>query len=62
MQLCHGYDAENFPFVIARDFSRKKLFLVNVNSQKHVPLINLKDCVDEYTIWDIQQSSKFAAP
>jgi hypothetical protein len=42
MQLCHGFDAENFPFIVATDFDNAKVFLVNVNTQKRVPLINLK--------------------
>ena len=42
MQLCHGYDKENFPFVIANDGDDAKVFLVNVSTQKRVPLINLK--------------------
>jgi hypothetical protein len=42
MQLCHGFDKENFPFVISRDSDYAKVFLVNVNTQKRIPLINLK--------------------
>ena len=42
MQLFYGYDKENFPFVIATDSDRAKVFLVNVNTQKRIPLINLK--------------------
>jgi hypothetical protein len=36
MQLCHGYDKENFPFVIATDSDKAKVFLVNVNTQNRV--------------------------
>ena len=42
MQLLHGYDEDHFPFVIATDASQTQVFLVNVNTEKRVPLINLK--------------------
>ena len=42
MQLCHGYHQENFPFIIANDRDKSQVFLVNVNTEKKVPLINLK--------------------
>ena len=48
MQLCHGYNKKNFPFVIAMDEFHDKVFLVNVNTQKRVQLISLKKL---YT-WD----------
>ena len=61
MQLCHGYDEVNFPFVIATDQSMAQVFFVNVNTQRRVPLIKLKQIHKEDRIWDIQQTSKFAA-
>ena len=69
MQLLHGYDEVNFPFVIASDgddlqeFFAKfnyQVFLVNVNTQKRVPLLNLKE-FGSSKIKDIKQTSKFAA-
>ena len=54
MQLCHGYHQENFPFVIAADVDRAKVFLVNVNTEKKVPLINLKQVHKFDKILDIQ--------
>ena len=46
MQLLHGYDEVNFPFVIATDsYDWKQVFLVNVNTQVRLPLINLNDCI-----------------
>ena len=60
MQLLHGYDEVNFPFVIASDDANYQVFLVNVNTQKRVPLLNLKDC-NNSRIGDIKQTSKFAA-
>jgi hypothetical protein len=53
MQLFNGYDKENFPFVIATDGNRAKVFLVNVNTQKRVPLINLKQVHKFDKIYDI---------
>ena len=53
MQLFYGYDKENFPFVIATDSDRAKVFLVNVNTQKRVPLINLKKVHEWDAIYDI---------
>ncbi len=53
MQLFHGYDKENFPFVIAIDGDNAKVFLVNVNTQKRVPLINLKKVHKWDKIYDI---------
>ena len=61
MQLCHGYDEVNFPFVIATDESMAQVFLVNVNTQRRVPLIKLKQIYENDRISDIQQTSKFAA-
>ena len=60
MQLCHGYDEDKFPFVIATDFVGTQVFLVNVNTQQRVLLINLKDCINS-RLGDIKQTSKFAA-
>ena len=54
MQLCHGYHQENFPFVIANDIDQDKVFLVNVNTEKRVPLINLKQVHKFDMITDIQ--------
>ena len=45
MQLLHGYDEVNFPFVTAVDYWEKQVFLVNVNTQKRVLLLNVKDCI-----------------
>ena len=61
MQLCHGYDEVNFPFVIATDESMAQVFFVNVSTQRRVPLIKLKQIHKNDRIWDIQQTSKFAA-
>ena len=60
MQLCHGFDAVNFPFVLATDNLRAQVFFVNVNTQQRVLLINLKDCINS-RLGDIKQTSKFAA-
>ena len=60
MQLLHGYDEVNFPFVIASDGYNYQVFLVNVNTQKRVPLLNLKE-FGSSKIKDIKQTSKFAA-
>jgi hypothetical protein len=62
MQLCHGYDKENFPFVIATDGGNAKVFLVNGNTQKRVPLINLKKVHKWDCICDIWQTSKLHDP
>ena len=62
MQLCHGYDEENFPFVIATGELRLQVFLVNVNTQKKVPLIDIKKVHDLDAIYDIQQTSKLHDP
>ena len=62
MQLCHGFDAVNFPFVLATDNLRAKVFFVNVNTKKRVPLINLKKVHVLDNIMDIQQTSKFHDP
>ena len=47
MQLLHGYDEVNFPFVIATKYDLgsfdKLVFLVNVDTQVRMPLINLED-------------------
>jgi hypothetical protein len=59
MQLCHGYDEVNFPFLIATDYDMAKVFLLNINTQKRVPLIQLKQIYKYDGIWDIQQTSKF---
>ena len=61
MQLCHGYDEVNFPFVIATDYSMAQVFLVNFNTQRRVPLIKLKQIYEDDRISDIQQTSKFEA-
>ena len=37
MQLCHVYDKDIFPFVIATDYSRSQIFLVNFKPNKQVP-------------------------
>ena len=58
MQLSLGYDETNFPFVIAIDGDRAKVFFVNVNTQKRVPLINLKKVYKYDAIYDIQQTYK----
>ena len=42
MQLILGFHQDNFPFVIATDKLEAQVFLVNVNTEKRVPLINLK--------------------
>jgi hypothetical protein len=60
MQLCHGYDQDNFPYVIGQS-SLSELFLVNVNTQKRVPLIDLENLVGRNYIYEILQTSKFAA-
>ncbi len=62
MQLCHGYDQVNFPFVLATDFQKAQVFLVNVNTGKRVPLINMKIVHIFDAITDIQQTSKFQDP
>ena len=54
MQLLHGYDEENFPFIIGTVDRGTRLFLLNVNTQKEVPLINLKDCIGHNEILDIK--------
>ena len=59
MQLSHGYDEINFPFVIATNLYNNQVFFVNVNTRSQVPLINLEDCIDS-KIYNIQQTSKFA--
>jgi len=51
---CHGYHQENFPFVIATDGDKAKVFLVNLNTEKRVPLINLKQVHKFDKILDIQ--------
>jgi hypothetical protein len=53
MQLFYGYDKENFPFVIAFESGNAKVFLVNVNTHKRVPLINLKKVHQFDMIYDI---------
>ena len=53
MQLSHGFDLENFPFVIALDQLDTHVFLVNVNTLKRVPLINLKQVHRNDKIYDI---------
>ena len=58
MQLSHGFELENFPFVIALDQLGAQVFLVNVNTLKRVPLINLKQVHRFDRIYDIQQTSK----
>ena len=45
------------PFVIATDSDRVKVFFVNVNTHKRVPLINLKKVNMFDAICDIQQTS-----
>ena len=62
MQLCHGYDQVNFPFVLATDDLKAQVFLVNVNTAKRVPLINIKQFQIFDAILDIQQTSKFEDP
>ena len=62
MQLIHGYDRDIFPFVIATDSDKAKVFLVNVNTEKRVPLINLKQIHKFDKIYDIQQTSKLQDP
>ncbi len=62
MQLCHGYDQVNFPFVLATDGLGAQVFLVNVNTGKRVPLINMKKVHIFDLITDIQQTSKFQDP
>ena len=62
MQLTHGYDQVNFPFVIATDSDHAKVFLVNVNTLKRVPLINLNKVNKFDCIYDIQQTSKLHDP
>ena len=62
MQLIHGYDQVNFPFVIAADSDQAKVFLVNVNTLKRVPLINLNKVNKFDCIYDIQQTSKLHDP
>jgi hypothetical protein len=54
MQLLHYYDEKNFPFVIATNILKTQVFLVNVNSEKRVPLINHKQVHMEDAIFDIQ--------
>ena len=61
MQLCHGYDEVNFPFVIATDKFMAQIFFVNVKTQRRIPLIKIKQIHETDRIWDIQQTSKFAA-
>ena len=58
MQLSLGYDETNFPFVIATNSNRVQVFFVNVNTDKRVPLINLKKVYNFDGIYDIQQTSK----
>ena len=52
--MCHGYDEENFPFVIVTDRLKTQVFLVNVNNQKQVPLIDIKKVHDLDAIYDIK--------
>jgi len=42
MQLSHGFDLTNFPFAIATNDLGDQVFFVNVNTDKRVPLIQLK--------------------
>ena len=58
MQLIHGYDQVNFPFFLAINSDGAKVFLVNVNTLKRVPLINLKQIHMFDKIYNIQQTSK----
>ena len=60
MQLSHGYDEINFPFVIATNWYNNQVFFVNVDTLVQVPLINLEDCINS-KIYKIRQTSKFAA-
>ena len=53
MKLIHGYDQVNFPFVIAMDNNIDQVYLVNVNTEKRVPLINLKKVHKFDCIYDI---------
>ena len=62
MQLCNGFDAVNFPFVLATDSLKAQVFFVNVNTAKRVPLINLKLVHVFDAIMDIHQTSKFHDP
>ncbi len=48
MQLLHGYDEDNFPFVLATDNLSAQVFLINVNTGVRVQLIYLK----KFHIWD----------
>ena len=60
MQLIHGFDEDEFPFVIVTDVPNTQFFFVNVNSRLRVPLLNLKDFVYS-RLGEIKQTSKFAA-
>ena len=62
MQLTLGFHQDNFPFAIATDQLCVQVFLVNVNTEKRVPLINLKKVHLFDMIHDIQQTSKLQDP
>ena len=51
-----------FPFVIAIDSLRTQVFLINVITERRIPLINLKKVHKFYCIYDIQQTSKLQDP
>ena len=53
MQLCHGYDEDDFPFVIVIDDSRAQVFILNLNTQKRVRLIDHKKVHQSDAIYDI---------
>ena len=62
MQLFLGFDEINEPFVIATDRNRTEIYLVNVNTQYRIPLIDLNNVHRHDDIIDIQQTSKLQDP
>ena len=61
MQLIHCYDKRKFPFVVAMNKIRSKVFLVNSFTTQRIPLINVKQLHENDQINDMQQTSTFVA-
>ena len=53
MQLIHGFDPLNFPFVLAINKPGSQVFLVNIKTKQRVTLINLRQLHKYDSIQDI---------
>ena len=61
MQLIHCYDSSKFPFVIALNYDRTKVFLLNPSTKQRILMINVNKKHAAEQLAEINQTSTFLA-